>query len=71
MEDYYFVRVTMPDGWKDEWVMLTKGQAKHIYLEEVEKHGVDNCVMARRGVSNVQTSLADRRGEYVQQNREV
>jgi hypothetical protein len=66
MEDYYFVRVTKPTGWKDEWVMLNKGQAKQIYTEQVELHGTANCVMARRGVSNVQTSLADRRGEYVQ-----
>jgi|APSaa5957512535_1039671.scaffolds.fasta_scaffold781815_2 hypothetical protein len=67
MEESYFVRVTKPTGWKDEWVMLTKIQAKHIYSEQVELHGADNCVMAIRGVSKIQTSLADRRDEYVQQ----
>jgi hypothetical protein len=47
MEKFYFVRVTDKSGWTNEWVMLTKDQANHIYSEQVEKHGVHNTTTGR------------------------
>jgi len=47
MEKFYYVRVTDKSGWTNEWVMLTKDQANHIYSEQVEKHGVHNTTTGR------------------------